>query len=100
MSSNVRHNAKRDSNEPAIVEYLRKSGCKVDRISGTGVPDLLVGFHGHNILMEVKMPGKKLRPAQEGWHAEWTGQKVIVESIDDAARVIDSYRARLKQLEN
>lgn len=95
MSSNVRHNAKRDSNEPEIVEYLRKAGCKVDRISGTGTPDLLVGFHGHNILMEVKMPGKKLRPAQEDWHAEWTGQKVIVESIDDAAKVIESYKARL-----
>lgn len=95
MSSNVRHAAKRDANEGEIVDCLRKLGCKVDRISGTGVPDLLVGYRGHNLLMEVKMPGKKLRPAQEEWHSEWRGQKAVVETIDDAAAVIESYKARL-----
>jgi hypothetical protein len=98
MSSNVRHGAKRDTNERDIVEYLRRSGCTVDRISGTGVPDLLVGYHGLNILIEVKMPGKKLRPAQEIWHNGWRGQKAVVETIDDAASVIESYKERLREL--
>jgi hypothetical protein len=99
MSSNVRHAAKRDANEGVIVEYLRKAGCKVDRISGTGTPDLLIGYHGINLLMEVKMPGKKLRPAQEEWHAEWPGQKAVVETVDDAAAVIESYKERLRGIE-
>jgi hypothetical protein len=95
MSSNVRHAAKRDANEGDIVAYLRAVGCKVDRISGTGTPDLLIGYRGINLLMEVKMPGKKLRPAQEEWHKEWTGQKAVVESVDDAAVIIESYKQRL-----
>lgn len=91
MSSNVRHGAKRDSNEAEIVEFLRKHGCTVDRISGTGVPDLLVGYHGKNILMEVKMPGKKLTPAQEKWHSEWRGQKAVVENVADAIEIFNHY---------
>jgi hypothetical protein len=92
MSSNVRHDAKRDANEGLIVEFLRKHGCTVDRISGTGVPDLLVGYRGINILMEVKMPGKKLRPAQEQWHSRWLGQKAVVETADDAERVLGAFK--------
>ncbi len=100
MSSNVRHAAKRDANEGLIVEFLQKSGCSVDRLSGTGIPDLIVGFHGHNILMEVKMPGKKLRPAQEDWHSWWLGQKAVVQTVEDASMVLDRfkdliYKARL-----
>jgi hypothetical protein len=97
VSSNVRHSAKRDSNEAEIVEFLRKHGCTVDRISGTGVPDLLVGYRGIKILMEVKMTGKKLRPAQEEWHSYWRGQRTVVETVFDAALVLmDSYSERLR----
>lgn len=99
MSSNIRYNAKRDSNEGDIVDYLRKAGCSVERISGTGIPDLLVGLHGLNLLMEVKVPGKKLRESQEEWHMEWKGQRVIVETVDEAAAVIASYRERLRGME-
>ncbi len=36
---------------------------------GAGVPDLLVGFRNKNYLIEVKVPGGRLTPAQLGlWH--------------------------------
>src|SRR5690606_7920333 len=46
-----RRNAKRDASEPAIVEYLRHRGALVERISGAGIPDLLVGWCGRWILL-------------------------------------------------
>ncbi len=88
MSSNLRYAAKRDANESGIIECLLKAGCTVDQISGTGTPDLLVGYRGYNILMEVKMPGKKLRPAQEKWHSAWNGSSFVVESVQDAMKII------------
>ena len=52
----LRHNPMRDANEKPVVAALEAEGCVVTRISGGGVPDLLVwspftsSFH----LVEVK----------------------------------------------
>ena len=37
-----RYNARRDENEPVLVELARKSGRFVTRLNGEGVPDLLL----------------------------------------------------------
>ena len=51
----MRRAAKRDDNEGEIVAALRKAGAVVRFITqGDGLPDLLVGFQGRTILMEVK----------------------------------------------
>lgn len=77
--------AKRDASEPAIVEALVRAGASVHRISARDVPDLLVGWRGRNLLMEVKTPPpplkrppKRPRPDQrtEGqrlWASAWRG---------------------------
>lgn len=52
-----RRAAKRDANEPAIVQALEAAGAKVWRLS---LPlDLLVGVHGRFYVLEVKLEGER-----------------------------------------
>jgi hypothetical protein len=54
---------------------------------GQGVPDLLVGYQGKNILVEVKDGNKtpsrrKLTDDQVKWHDNWNGGAVaVVDSV-------------------
>lgn len=95
----MRTAAKTDANQPLIVSALRMIGCSVQILAkvGEGVPDLLVGFGGINILMEVKdgekpPSARKLTPDQIKWHGEWRGQVQVVYDADHAIRVVNWYR--------
>lgn len=77
-----------DANHAAIVAALRAAGATVQSLAavGDGCPDLLVGFAGHNYLIEVKdgtkpPSARRLTPEQERWHAAWAGQAAIVSSL-------------------
>lgn len=87
--------AKVDRNQPEIVAALRKVGAQVTCTStiGQGFPDLVVAFRGRNILMEVKDGSKppsarQLTPDQKVFHAEWSGELHVVESIEQAIGVL------------
>lgn len=80
-----------DGNQPDIVKALRAAGCRVvaTHTIGQGFPDLVVDYHGRTCLIEVKDPSKpkgdrKLTPAQEEFHAAWTGPIYTVESAEQA----------------
>jgi hypothetical protein len=82
----VRRHGRIDGNQPAIVEALRGAGASVQSLAdlGHGVPDLLVGWRGINLLMEVKAGGKalsarRLTPDEQRWHLRWCGQVLVVE---------------------
>ena len=64
-----RVNPKRDRNEPAIVKALNDCGAITYRLSGTGLPDLLVGWRGVWLLLEVKAPKGRMEPDQVIFHA-------------------------------
>jgi hypothetical protein len=80
-----------DTNQQAIVDDLRRiPGCTVAITSavGKGFPDLVVGYRGHNLLVELKDPTKpkadqKLTPEQVKFHAEWSGQVLTAYSFMD-----------------
>lgn len=60
---------------------------------GKGCPDLLVGFGGRNLLMEVKdgekpPSARKLTAGEAQWHEAWRGRVHIIESPHDALRVL------------
>lgn len=87
--------AKTDANQAAIVAALRAAGCTVESLHrvGGGVPDLLVGYRGRNMLLEAKDGSKppsarKLLPGQVRWHAAWKGDVHVVESVDEALAVL------------
>ena len=87
----MRHAARIDANQEQIVSALRAMGATVRIVTqGNGLPDLLVGFRGVTILMEVKdgqkVPSaRKLTPAEQKFFEEWRGGIVaIVNSVDEA----------------
>jgi len=92
---NMRYSARRDDNESIIVETLRKAGAYVRIVTmGDGVPDLLVGYKGYTLLLEVKDGNKtpsarKLTKAEQKFFDEWTGGLLaIVESPEDALAIL------------
>jgi Holliday junction resolvase len=87
----MRRAAAVDANQSDIVAALRKVGASVQPLHavGSGVPDLLVGRAGMNILLECKDGAKKpsdrkLTPSQVEWHANWRGQVCVVSSVAEA----------------
>lgn len=64
-----RQAARRDRNEAALVHYLRERGAVVERLSGAGIPDLLVGYAGRWWPVEVKQPGRSMTREQMRWAA-------------------------------
>jgi Holliday junction resolvase len=88
--------AKIDANHEQVVQALRAAGATVQSLAGVGkgVPDLLVGFQGKTLLMEVK-DGRKVPSArrltenQLKWHGAWRGGALaIVDGVDSALRVL------------
>ncbi len=78
---------KRDGNEAEIVKSLRAIGCSVQLLHGNtqGCPDLLVGFAGRTVLMEVKADKGRLLASQQRWHNGWRGSPVVVvRTVNDA----------------
>lgn len=68
--SNLRRQAaRRDGNEAPLVHYLRERGALVYRVSGAGIPDLLVGFCGLWWPVEVKRPRQLLAMHQQRFAA-------------------------------
>lgn len=95
-------NAKIDANQPEIVKTFRQLGYSVQCLHtvGKGVPDLLVGKHGKNWLVEVKDGSKPpsarcLTDDQVIWHNEWRGQVCIINSVDE---VLEFDRTRTQNL--
>ena len=91
----MRRAAKVDRNQGEIVDGLRAVGCSVQILAklGEGCPDLLVGYHGTNVLLECKdeeqPPSKqKLTDDQVEWHAEWRGQVATVKNVAEAIAVV------------
>lgn len=86
-----------DSNQAAIVRALRQAGASVCSLAsvGGGCPDLLVGWAGANMLLEVKnMNGRGMRftPEQRKFMDEWKGRIYIVTSPIQALDVLEGRR--------
>lgn len=85
-----------DRNQPEIVAALRAIGARVQHLHtvGKGCPDLLVGYKGNTVLLEVKdgtlSPSRrKLTPDELEWHTAWVGGPLhIVNSAAEAVGVV------------
>ena len=91
----MRRAAKVDRNQAEIVAALRGIGASVQPLHavGQGCPDLLVGWRGINLLIEVKdwrasNTDRKLNPIQQEWHGGWKGQVAKVETVDAALAIL------------
>jgi hypothetical protein len=101
----VRRAAHVDANQPAIVQALLDAGCTVQSLAqvGLGCPDILVGYAGVNVLMEVKnldglngnvRRGFGLSKEQLSWQGRWKGQVTTVHGPEEAIEVVKQALAR------
>jgi hypothetical protein len=94
----VRRAAHVDANHAQVMAALRKLGATAKSLAGVGkgMPDILAGFRGVNVLLEVKNPeaerGQKqamqLTADEQAFHDTWAGQVAVVTSPEEAVRVV------------
>ena len=91
----MRRAGKVDGNQAEVVRKLRDCAVKVEVLSdvGKGVPDLLLGFRGINLLVELKDGSKppsarSLTADQKAWHESWPGQVDVAEDFESAWAIV------------
>lgn len=86
----MRHIARVDNNQAEIVQALRQAGAKVQPTHqmGSGVADLIVGFRGRLLWMEVKSKGGRLTPDEMYFYDNWMEYMVVVYSVEEALQAI------------
>jgi len=89
-----RYRLQKDLNQPAIVDALQRIGCDV-LVLHTPC-DLLVGYRGLTLCLEVKNEAKrrskrKLTPDQVLFHGSWRGHKAIVHTPQEAIDAVISH---------
>jgi Holliday junction resolvase len=84
--------ARIDTNHKEIVAALRQAGATVVSLAAMkhGCPDLLVGYEGETLLIEIKKDTKaKFTPDQLDFMAKWKGGAISrVDSVDAAIRAL------------
>lgn len=90
----MRRAAKVDGNQAEIVDALRYEDCLVHVTSrlGGGFPNLVVYERTAKVifLVECKMPGELLTPAECHFANHWPVH--IVYSADDARKIVETIR--------
>ena len=85
-----------DKNQKDVVKTLRDYGADVYLLHmvGKGIPDLLVAYEGHTILIEVKDGAHKVfTPEQIKFIAAWKGGHLYrVNSSEEAIDVLKSLK--------
>ena len=88
--------ARIDTNQKEIVEALRKAGATVVSLASMkhGCPDLLVGYAGETILIEVKKDAKsKYTSDQLDFLGKWRGGAICrIDSVEAAIRCLGIIR--------
>jgi len=85
-----------DKNQAVVVKALRDNGADVYLLHmvGKGIPDLLVAYESHTILIEVKDGADKVfTPDQLKFIAGWKGGHLYrVNSSEEALDVLKSLK--------
>jgi len=84
MTAIHRHAAKRDANEHDIVVCLERIGFHVERLSGVGVPDLLLSKNGRWHVVEIKSRTGTATEQQSLFARRARAPVYVLRGIDDA----------------
>ncbi len=81
-----------DANQGEIVAAAREMGASVacTHMVKDGFPDLVIGWRGHNLLVECKMPDGRLTHGQIVWQEDWRGPKFVVSSDDEMIELLSA----------
>jgi Holliday junction resolvase len=90
-----RRAARVDRNHAEIVAGLRQMGCSVLSLAavGDGCPDILCGWRGVNLLLELKdgskSPSRRELTADElEFLTHWNGTAVVVKTLQEAIEMM------------
>lgn len=101
----MRRAAKIDANHEQIVSVARAYGATVQSLAavGNGCPDLLIGYRGYTILVEIKdgtkMPSqRRLTEKQLDWHGNWNGGPLsIITDVEGMEHLLRSINGSTAQ---
>lgn len=86
-----------DKNHGQIKSAFIKLGfsvCDLSRV-GQGCPDILLGKHDKNYLVEIKDgQGNKLTTDQKQFFCTWKGNCAVIESVADAVKFAQELTAK------
>ena len=84
-----------DKNQPQLIKELKAAmpEASVENLSsqGNGMTDILVGWKGLSIPMEIKGDKGRLTQAQKDFFARYQGHAVVVRNSTEAAAEIARY---------
>lgn len=89
-----RRAARVDANQPEIVDAFRRMGCSVLIISQLkNCCDAFIAKGGVTVAVEIKdgtkpLSARKLSAGEREFRDSWKGQYAVVESIEDAQKVV------------
>jgi Holliday junction resolvase len=88
----MRLRARVDKNQKEIVECFREKGATVfpTHQLGKGFPDLVVGYAGRNLLVEVKSEKGALTEDERLFHSVWRGEVRTVRTKEDVRTVLEN----------
>lgn len=98
----MRTRARTDANHSEIMDALKAAAMKPLSLAsmGKGCPDILVGFRGVNLLLEVKdgskAPSERVLTADEReFFATWPGHAEVVDSPEAAVIAVTLHAQRM-----
>lgn len=103
MSRGVQR-ARVDANHPEVVKALRAAGIEAHSTAavGNGFPDVVAGFRGVNVLLEIKNGtrdcDRRLTVAEDKFHLSWPGQVHIVSTPEEAVLTVIAHAKRMGTL--
>lgn len=85
----MRYAARVDANHAEIVSAFKALGYSVIDLSrvGSNCPDILIGKHNLNVLVEIKTEKGKMKPGQLEFYTTWPGHTAVVRSLDEVERL-------------
>jgi Holliday junction resolvase len=100
-----RRAARIDANQPDLVNIMRGMGASVEITSGAhdGMTDLIVGFGGVTVLVEVKDGSRppserKFTPKQVEFHSRFMGAITTIETVDQAIELMNLIRQAAEKI--
>lgn len=85
--------AKADKNQPEIVNEFRRLGAYVLHIHRLkNCCDLVVLYRGSVVMVEVKMPGKKLTEGEDKFAAAWAangGRWACIQEVEQCKELVN-----------
>jgi hypothetical protein len=87
----MRYDSRVDENQSGLIQAARDMGASVLLLHrvGNSTPDILIGYHGIDQLVEVKTVKGELSDGQAKFIREWNGRKVkVARTVHDIIGIV------------